>query len=72
MEGQWSRVVAWNRYILVNAGQAIQTYFGAAEFADDIVRGNNCRKRAIFENWSDALFVNLDQCGWAWSPLFVG
>ena len=29
-------------------------------FADDIVRGGNCRKRAIFKNWSDALFINLD------------
>ena len=23
MEGQWSRVVAWNRCILINAGQAV-------------------------------------------------
>ena len=29
-------------------------------FADDIVRGGNCRKRAVFKNWLDALLVNLD------------
>ena len=30
-------------------------------FADDVVRGCNGRKRAaVFENWSDTLFVNLD------------
>ena len=28
-------------------------------FADDIVRDGNCRKRAIFKNWSDTLFINL-------------
>ena len=32
MEGQWSYVVAWDRCIFVNAGQAVKTYFGAAEF----------------------------------------
>ena len=26
----------------------------------------------IFKNWSDALLINLDQGGWARSPLFVG
>ena len=47
-------------------------YFGTAKgkpnkfvlellnFADDIVRGDNGRKRAVFKNWSDALFINLD------------
>ena len=30
------------------------------DFADDIVRSSNSRKRAIFKNWTDALFVNLD------------
>ena len=29
-------------------------------FADDMVRGCNGRKRAVFKNWSDTLFVNLD------------
>ena len=29
-------------------------------FADDIVRSSNSRKRAVFKNWMDALFVNLD------------
>ena len=29
-------------------------------FADDIVQSSNSRKRAIFKNWTDALFVNLD------------
>ena len=29
-------------------------------FADDIVRGGNSRKRAVLKNRSDALFINLD------------
>ena len=30
-------------------------------FANDIVRFGNSRKRAVFKNWMDALFINLDQ-----------
>ena len=41
-------------------------------FADDIVRGSNGRKCAVFQYCSDTLFVNLNECGGAWSPLFVG
>ena len=37
-------------------------------FADDVVRGSNCQKRAVLKNWSDALFINLDNSGWARSP----
>ena len=29
-------------------------------FADDIVQDGNGRKRAVFKNRSDALFINLD------------
>ena len=29
-------------------------------FADDIVRGDNCQKRAVLKNRSDALFINLN------------
>ena len=29
-------------------------------FADDVVRDGDGRKRAVFRNWSDTLFVNLD------------
>ena len=29
-------------------------------FADDVVRDGDGRKTAIFKNWSDTLFVNLD------------
>ena len=41
-------------------------------FADDIVRGSNCRKRTVLKNWADALFIIL-----TWinadglSPLFL-
>ena len=38
-------------------------------FADDIVRGGNCRKR-VLKNRSDALFIDLDYGGWARSPFF--
>ena len=49
------------------------TYFlSLFNFADDIVLGGNGRKRAAFKNWSDALFINLDQDGCARSPLLVG
>ena len=34
-------------------------------FADDIVRGGNCRKRVVLKNRSDALFMNLDYGEWA-------
>ena len=40
-------------------------------FADDIVRGDNCRKRAILKNRSDALFINLNYGGQARSPFFI-
>ena len=29
-------------------------------FADDIVRSDNGRNRAVFKKWSDALFIDLD------------
>ena len=29
-------------------------------------------ERALFKNWLDAFFIDLDQGGWARSPLFVG
>ena len=40
-------------------------------FADDIVRGDNCRKRAVLKNRSDALFINLNYGGWARSSFFI-
>ena len=39
-------------------------------FADDVVRGGNRRKRALLKNWSDTLFVDLNHGGWARSPHF--
>ena len=29
-------------------------------------------RESLFKSWSDALFINLDQGGWARSPVFVG
>ena len=29
-------------------------------FADDVVQDGDGRKRTVFKNWSDTLFVNLD------------
>ena len=29
-------------------------------FADDKVRSDNGRNRAVLKNWSDALFIDLD------------
>ena len=40
-------------------------------FANDIVRGGNCRKRVILKNRSDTLFINLDYGGWARSPFLI-
>ena len=40
-------------------------------FTDDIVRGGDCQKRAVFKNGSDLLFVDLDYGGWAGSPVLV-
>ena len=60
MEGQWSHGAAWYRCILVNVGRPNKLVLEPLNFADDIVRGSNCRKRAVFKNWSDALFINLD------------
>ena len=40
-------------------------------FADDHVRHCYGRKGAIFENWPDTLFVNLQYGGRAWSPFFI-
>ena len=41
-------------------------------FADDCVQSCYGRKGAIFENWPDTLFVDLQYGGLAGSPLFVG
>ena len=35
------------------------------------VQGDNGRNRAMFKNWSDALFIDLDQGGWARSPILL-
>ena len=43
----------------------------ALNFADDVVRGSNCRKRAILKNRLNALFVDLDYGEWARSPFLV-
>ena len=40
-------------------------------FADDVVRGSNCRKRAVLKNKSDALFIDLDYGGRGRSPFLV-
>ena len=40
-------------------------------FADDVVRGGDCRKRAVLRNGSDTLFINLDYGGWARSTFFM-
>ena len=40
-------------------------------FADDIVRGNNCRNRVVLKNGSGTLFINLDCGGSARSPFFI-
>ena len=40
-------------------------------FADDIVRGDTCRKRAILKNRSDALYLSLNHGGRARSPFFI-
>ena len=40
-------------------------------FADDIVRGGNGQKKAVFKNRSAALVINLDKAGWARSPLLL-
>ena len=40
-------------------------------FADDIDRGDNCRKRAVLKNRLDALFINLNYGGRARSPFFI-
>ena len=40
-------------------------------FAEDIVRGGGCQKRAVLKNRSDGLFTYLYHGGWARSPLLV-
>ena len=54
----------------MNKGQAVKLVLELLNFAVDIVRGGNCRKRAILKNRSDTLFINLDYGGWARSPFF--
>ena len=71
MEGQWSHVAAWSRYILVDGGKPYKFVLELLNVADDIVRDGNSRKRDVFENWTDTLFVNLDYGGWARPPFFV-
>ena len=46
--------------------------FWSCNFADDMVRGTDCRKRAVFENGWDTLFVGFDYDEWARSPFSVG
>ena len=58
--GQRSHAAALGGYILVNAGQTEKFVLEPLNFADDVVRDGDGRKRAVFKNWSDTLFVNLD------------
>ena len=44
---------------------------GPLNFADDIVRGGNCRKTALLKNGLDTLFINLDYGSWTRSPFFI-
>ena len=41
-------------------GKPNKLVFESLNFADDIVRGGNGQKKAVFKNRSDALFINLD------------
>ena len=49
----------------------INLFWKQLNFADDMVRSSNSRKRAVFKNGTDALFVNLDYGGWARPPFFA-
>ena len=40
-------------------------------FADDIVQGDNCRKRVILKNRLDLLLINLNCGGQARFPFFI-
>ena len=66
----WSSLV--QMYFGKRKGKPDKLVLEPLNFADDMVRGGNCRKGAVFENWSDALFINLYLGGWARSPIFVG
>ena len=70
MKGQRSHGEAWGKCILVNEGKPNKFVLEPLNFTD-IVRGGNCRKRAVLENRSDALFITLDHGGWARSPFFI-
>ena len=52
-------------------GKPYKFVLGPLNFADDIVRSSDSRKRAVLKNGTDALFVNLDYGGWARPPFFV-
>ena len=56
-------VESWSSFeqmFLVNEGKPNKLVLESLNFADDIVRGSNCRKRTIFKNWSDTSFINLN------------
>ena len=38
---------------------------------DDSVRNGYCGNYPIFEYWSCTLFIDLQNCLWAWSPLLT-
>ena len=62
---------------------SVQMYFGKQRasrinfvleplnFADDNVRGDNCRKRVVLKDRLDALFINLNYGGMARSPFLL-
>ena len=51
---------SWSSLEEMHFGKRRASGINLLNFADDIVRGGNCRKRAILKNRSDILFINLD------------
>ena len=49
----------WEDVFWETEGKPNKLVLEPLNFADDIVRGGNCRKRAVVKNWPDALFINL-------------
>ena len=63
MEGQRRHEAAWSKCILVKEGKPNKLVLEPLNFADDMVRGDDGRKRAVFKTRSEALFINLDWGG---------
>ena len=58
-------------YLGKRSASLMKEFCNLCSFCDDNVRNGYCGNYTIFEYWSHTLFIDFQNCLWAWSPLLV-